>query len=473
MSGGSVGRHHDFGPEWVTAKGPITFPSGRSPGQEAAEQNMRNVQQNAERSATEARDRQTQLDQANQRQQETQRHLDEIRRRGEDERTIRRVQEDARRQQEDSRRQQERLNDARRQAESDRRILADLKRSSGDIRDRDGPPKPGDSGPDALLKRHRGLFGLDEKGLGRDLCRRVEGDPKTVANVLDLLPRDDALQVAREFAEEIDDAALDGLSRTPEGRLTLLRLLRLLGESDREEDREQTERLASSASPSHERMLSESWIDKPATRDAAKRAGVTFQALAGGGGLHVFDEYAVTIDEMPSDPETLLKRMAEDLNGTLKNPRFDAVSTFLRRNEGPATEGEIVDIDILGPDNGSVMLVELAADHFTYQTVTTPFRETGVHPEWGSREFGYQKNDDGSVTFYTRGVSRQDSWNRRGAHIGGYVLAGPAGALLASRGPAALQQRAWEQLLNGIAAEIERGGGKVRENGFSAWRTVP
>jgi len=329
----------------------------------------------------------------------------------------------------------------------------------------------------SLIDRHTKLFGLDldEAGLGRELSNVLPSDPALVANVLDELERLDAMQVAREVADHLADRALDAVAKTPAGRAALLRLVRLLGESDEDDDHRQLQRIAQAASESHARLLAEPWLDDPAIKKAIAETGVRIQRLAGGTGFHVFDEYTVIAERLPGSttPETFLGRLANDLNATLANPDFDCLNVFERRNKGAPEAGEIVDINILGPDDGSVMLVALASNQFIYQSVTTRFSQTGEHPEWGAREFGFERNDDGSVTFYTRGVSRQDWWIRRGARIGGFVIGGPVGMLLATYGPAALQEKAWLELIRGIGLAIERDGGAVRENGYGAWRTVP
>ncbi|MDV3952582.1 hypothetical protein CMT77_10210 [Elizabethkingia anophelis] len=69
--------------------------------------------------------------------------------------------------------------------------------------------------------------------------------------------------------------------------------------------------------------------------------------------------------------------------------------------------GAIVKINIGGrkiPENGSVMVTEVRSDRWNFSTIYEPVY--GEHPVSGNRNFGFEKNIDGSYTFYTRGVDR-------------------------------------------------------------------
>lgn len=86
------------------------------------------------------------------------------------------------------------------------------------------------------------------------------------------------------------------------------------------------------------------------------------------------------------------------------------------------------------------MVVEMTETSFTLQTIVTPFSQTGSHPENGARQFGFERNPDGSVTFYTQGVSQAD------------IPQGSAGAYL--------QGQSWTAMMKGISNEIEERGGE-------------
>src|SRR5260370_11355730 len=89
--------------------------------------------------------------------------------------------------------------------------------------------------------------------------------------------------------------------------------------------------------------------------------------------------------------ESFLLEMARDLNGTVKNADFNRINVFKRRRSGDPIVGEIIDIDILGPDDGSVILAELGPTYFVFQTIECP--QTGTHPENGSRAFDGLKDE--------------------------------------------------------------------------------
>jgi hypothetical protein len=466
MTNGDVSRNHVFPPQVIIVKPPVVFPPPAPPApphRPDTDLAIRTSQRQVERMAAESRERQRQVDRLN----DQMRQLDELRRHTEEQQRIRRIEEEQRR----LREQHEALT---RQLQRDRERLERLAREAA--RSDDQAITPEISEVDSIVDRYTSFFGLrlDESGLARELRETIVDDPEVVREVLDRLARSDAIQVAREVAAQLLDDAVEVVASTSAGRATLLTIVRLLGESDDEDDHRELQRVVRVLSRSHNRMLSEPWLNDPAIAKAAADADARIQPLSGGSGFHVFDEYTVTVERMPENlsPEQFIDRLVRDLNATVANSDFDCLTIFQRRESGDARRGEIVDIDILGPDNGSVMLVERESDHFTYATLTTPFVQTGEHPEWGVREFGFESNDDGSVTFYTRGVSRQDAWTRN-AWIGGYVFGGPIGMLLASHAPAALQERAWSGLLKGIGESIERAGGHVRENGYGAWRTVP
>ncbi len=177
-----------------------------------------------------------------------------------------------------------------------------------------------------------------------------------------------------------------------------------------------------------------------------------------------FDEYQVEV-RLPEDvsPNDILKMMLGDLNGFIEHSGAEALSLqpfgaltdaweiefpdlFRLINEfsfrppaDPANPqpGDVVEIDFgilfiedslylvdeylfndLIPDSirpqlenfagkADVVLSRLDLDnpqngHWAFTTITTP--ENSLHPVSGSREFGFEKNDDGTVTFYTRGV---------------------------------------------------------------------
>jgi peptidoglycan hydrolase-like protein with peptidoglycan-binding domain len=205
-------------------------------------------------------------------------------------------------------------------------------------------------------------------------------------------------------------------------------------------------RAGTTRSQSWARLRSESWASATYVQQGLTGGQATLQLLSNGAGDYVYDEYAVGVAEMPKEktPEQFLKDMATDLNGTVKNERFSLINEFIRRRSGAPQLGELIDIDILGPDNGSVILVEMTATYFVFQTVDSD--QMGAHPENGAREFVFERSEVG-LRFYTRGVSRP-----------GNIGVRYAGALP--------QQEGWTSLMRGISDRINALGGKSSFSSF-------
>ncbi len=185
-----------------------------------------------------------------------------------------------------------------------------------------------------------------------------------------------------------------------------------------------------------------------AVQKTLKADAAILQLVEDGAGDYLYDEYTIDVTAMPkgSTPESFLTALERDLNGTVKDEDFDDVNVFKRRSSGQPWVGEIVDIDIYGPYNGSVILAELGPTYFIYQTIWA--KKYGSHPENGAREFGFQRKDGTTVTFYTRGVSRP--------HL---RLAGPIGAHFQTKG--------WTALMHGISTQIVALGGTSQWSSFS------
>jgi hypothetical protein len=200
------------------------------------------------------------------------------------------------------------------------------------------------------------------------------------------------------------------------------------------------------------RLRSAPWIEvvDPKQNDSS----CTFQVLADGYGDYVYDEYSVVISSMPSNlsAESYWLEFAKDPNAAVDRGLFNFVNRFKKRRNSPPAIGDIYDIDIVGPDNGSIVLVAIStgfgAAHgdswFDIQTIEC--EKYGSHPENGAREFGFQYVPDG-VMFYTRGVSR--------GHFFGSQTAGSV--------PQAL---GWTGMMKGISETIKRRGGQPKENSF-------
>ena len=192
-------------------------------------------------------------------------------------------------------------------------------------------------------------------------------------------------------------------------------------------------------SPSHRRLLSP--VLSPELLQSISSQGRQIQNIDDGFGPYVYDNYTVTVT-MPTGltPEEFLSRMAMDLNGTVNDAIFTLINKF--STDPNPTAGDIYKIDILGPNDGNVVLVEKTADHFSFCTLTDPsapvFKQ---HPENGCREFGFTRNANSTVTFYTRGASR------------------PHSVLIEFGTP--IQAGSWSSLTRGVGNSIKQLGGQV------------
>lgn len=207
-------------------------------------------------------------------------------------------------------------------------------------------------------------------------------------------------------------------------------------------------------SPAHGHLFGETASESTAVKDALKTHGSQLQSITGGGAGMVFDEYWIIMDTMPPNltAEAYLTEMSQDINAAVKSEAFDDINEFQRteqdRRRGAPAVGDVYDIDIKGPDNGSVMLVERTPKNFIFQTVATT--QTGAHPEFGSREFGFEILEKGAVRWYTRGASRPGS---------------DAAAIIG----APIQKLGWTAMLTGIGNTLQSRGGRLRPGSFGNW----
>jgi len=298
---------------------------------------------------------------------------------------------------------------------------------------------------------------LNEEKLGAELAGLLPGDPNLVNKVLWKLPSSDRDDVVLALVEAVP---LDSeLRKKAVGNDWLFRgMVNWLIDGPTEVDEAKAiDRLTRAWSGTHRRLKTEGWSSDPAVVAALKAQGATFQSSSDwwASGDFIHDEYAIVMDTMPSGttPEAYLAEMAADLNKAVNSADFDSINTFHRRplgTGGPAV-GDVYHIDIKGPDNGSVMLVESTSDHFIFQTVTT--KEDGTHPEYGARQFGFEKLQGGAVRWYTRGTSRP-AMTPGGGTIGRHA-----------------QEAGWTRMLRGMAAELVKRGGTERSGSFSTWNT--
>lgn len=214
-----------------------------------------------------------------------------------------------------------------------------------------------------------------------------------------------------------------------------------------------------------------------AVRDAVATSAGSIQTIGDGqlcfyegfiGCLISVHEYKVTV-QLPAgvSPNDLLKDMLADLNGFfdapnfLRDDEFDAINEFAwEMGADPRNPmlGDTVFIDILGPDNAAVVASDLNLDdqqngYWVFTTIE--HATTGTHPVYSNREFGFERNDDGSVTFYTRGLDSPHD-----------PIGGTFGALI--------QKRGWGSFISSLRNRLTVDlGARVVEDVSSFVRMLP
>ena len=111
------------------------------------------------------------------------------------------------------------------------------------------------------------------------------------------------------------------------------------------------------------RLREGKWTSDGAVLAAIADSSAKFQTLADGSGTYVYDAYTVTMLKMPPDltAEAYLLEFAKSPNTAVNNGAFNTINKFTKRTTTDPKIGDIYDIDIMGPDNGSIVLVVVGA----------------------------------------------------------------------------------------------------------------
>jgi len=302
----------------------------------------------------------------------------------------------------------------------------------------------------SLISDRTSWGNLDENALGKDLGNR---DPKLVNETFNQLGDSNRDDVGLAYAQNLSDDRVRELAGTQEGQQMLRRVIGDLNTGQvYQSEAEQVQRLGRLLGGKHSRLLDDT-LPKD-VKEQVENAGMTHQPIKNGNGRIDFDDYSITIDKMPPGvtPEEFLRRLRNDPNGAIPGEKFKDWTEFSRRRDpqGDAKPGDIYDINMYGPENGSVVLRDSAPDHFTVSTVNGP--PYSEHPIYGNREFGFEKNEDGSTTFYTRAADRRE-W------MSGQL---PFGLQAARKG----QGDTWRAMMHDLGAQIDEMGGHTRPGSF-------
>ena len=128
------------------------------------------------------------------------------------------------------------------------------------------------------------------------------------------------------------------------------------------------------------------------------------------------DEYSVNISNLSIPPEALLDHIRRNLNDFIDTsissfdpyPGIDNSAWNTSSPIGTMFSIQFKDPTALNtginPVDGTVITSYSSAEKWIFTTSWTP--EDNHHPVSGHREFGFTRNNNGTVTFYTRGVDR-------------------------------------------------------------------
>jgi hypothetical protein len=170
----------------------------------------------------------------------------------------------------------------------------------------------------------------------------------------------------------------------------------------------------------------------------------SLQGLSYGIGEVKYDEDAIVVSSFGVNltAETLFQKLLTNLNGTIRDPGFTFLANFKKSYEDqniPIQVGTIFDIDVPGPYAAPVIVVDIQSTSFTVHTLNG-------HPVCGTRTFGFRTNTDGTVSFYTKAVTRIN---------GDKPFSMTSGAI------EAFMSWTWTSWIRGIETAIKNNGGKT------------
>jgi hypothetical protein len=194
-------------------------------------------------------------------------------------------------------------------------------------------------------------------------------------------------------------------------------------------------------------------------------------------GVYYYDAYAIVVEMPPNvTPEEILADAAFNLEWYLSAAIFNPTGNIWFYHEQPQWEsglpvvGDVYHEDInftgtlISPKmSGAKMFVEVAPNRIVYTTIT---RNGEHHPVPGTREIGFEVNQNNFVTFYTRSVARAGH---------SLVAAQPSTSLAVSdaNGYVFSSQEAWVHWIAGINKKITELEGTVIDPIARAINTSP
>jgi hypothetical protein len=184
-------------------------------------------------------------------------------------------------------------------------------------------------------------------------------------------------------------------------------------------------------------------MDLSATDRAHIRAnGAEPNVYVDGWGWVRTDFYAISVD-MPKGmhPQELLDMIRDDPTN-LGDKRLKTYVGWPKAGPNGRKKYEVVDLDIIGPNNGGIAYTDVDTSDGEFTVVTVTNDSAGSHPVSGARRWGYSELTDGKVLFWTSAIESANVWGSGG--VG-----------------AAMQDETWNALVRDIGKEVENRGGKA------------
>jgi hypothetical protein len=174
-----------------------------------------------------------------------------------------------------------------------------------------------------------------------------------------------------------------------------------------------------------------------------------YQFGAGWGDLRT-DFFGIDVCLPPSlSADTLLARMRDDPDGLADTPMTPSFKTQVGWAAAPEGRrlGDVVNLDILGPENGAIAYIDVDLSDGEYCVVTVQNSRwrsdsSGSHPVSGVRCWGYRDVSPCGTLFYTVGIESASVWGTGGV---GSVM----------------QRLLWDALVEGIGEEVKKAGGST------------
>ncbi|GEM_PF-3541254 len=174
---------------------------------------------------------------------------------------------------------------------------------------------------------------------------------------------------------------------------------------------------------------------------AAKKNGATaVWNYPDGWGWNRTDFFSIEVT-LPEglDPRDVLDRIRD--KPTTLGSRFKEWVSWRPAGRKGRKKGEIVDLNIWGPDNGAITYLDVDTSDGEFMVMTVENGPSGTHPVSGARQWGYIELDGGNVLFFTVGIESANTWGSGG--VGSVLQAGT-----------------WGDLMRDIGKFVERKGGQ-------------